>query len=490
MSDRWNGEERPSGFPLLTVLALMAGIFAVGSEELVVSPLLVGMAESFDASVALMALSVSVYGIATSVGALIFAPLGDRVSRRLSLTIGMAMFVLGTVLCAFATSPALLFTGRALAGLATGAFVPTAYAFVGDQIPYGHRARAMGILVSSWSLSLVLGVPMGSFVGGWVGWRWTFGLLSILGALVAVVLVRAGGGQPSAADGGTPADDTTPADGKRPSATDETPSATETAEAPSEHEHGWVRSAARALLAPGVPVYVAATFLNMLGFYGMYTFLGSALQYRFGTGSSMTGVMILLYGLGFATSFLTGRWADAWGKERVLVALLAGLVPALVLIPHAARWTPLLVVCLFLWGSMQSLVVTLLSTLLSECSQQHRGAILAFYSLATNLAVAIGAALFGSLFTEYGFATLGWVCASITLVAFGLTGWAYRRRGGGSPHREQPADTADTTDPTHEDTTNPTHEDGADPTHEDSADPAQGGAVAPARETKVVAHED
>ncbi|MFD3336391.1 MFS transporter [Streptomyces sp. NPDC058700] len=409
MSDRSTDEEHPGGFPVLTVLALMAGIFAVGSEELVVSPLLVNMADSFGATVALMALSVSVYGIGTAVGALLFAPLGDRVSRRLSLVVGMVMFVLGTILCASATGPGMFFAGRVLAGLATGAFVPTAYAFVGDRIPYRHRAKAMGILVSSWSLSLVLGVPMGSFVGEWAGWRWTFGLLAILGALVVFVLLLVGGGRP--AGGG----------------------ATASEEAAEPAERGWVRSTAQAFRAPRVSVYVLATFLNMFAFYGMYTFLGSALQYRFGSGSSLTGVMILLYGLGFATSFVTGRWADELGKEKVLVALLAGLVPALVAIPLVTRWTALLVVCLFLWGAMQSLVVTLLSTLLSECSPQHRGAILAFYSLATNLGVALGAALLGPLFTAYGFTAVGWVCAGITLIASGLSGWVYRRRHEGSP---------------------------------------------------------
>lgn len=330
---------------------------------------------------------------------------------RLSLVVGMVMFVLGTILCASATGPGTFFTGRVLAGLATGAFVPTAYAFVGDQIPYRHRARAMGILVSSWSLSLVLGVPLGSFVGEWAGWRWTFGLLAILGALVVFVLLLVGGRKPAADQGG--------------------PATADGSAAPS--RGGWVRSTAQAFRGPRVSVYVLATFLNMFAFYGMYTFLGSALQYRFGSGSSMTGLMILLYGLGFATSFLTGRWADELGKEKVLVALLAGLVPALVAIPLVTRWTALLVVCLFLWGAMQSLVVTLLSTLLSECSPQHRGAILALYSLATNLGVALGAALLGPLFTAYGFSAVGWVCAGITLIAFGLSGWVYRRRHEGSP---------------------------------------------------------
>jgi DHA1 family inner membrane transport protein len=406
VSDGSRSEELGARFPLLTVLALMAGIFAVGSEELVVSPLLVDMAESFDTTVAVMALSVSVYGIGTAVGALLFAPLGDRGSRRLSLAIGMAAFVLGTVLCAFTAGAGLFFAGRVLAGLAAGAFVPTAYAFVGDQIPYRHRAKAMGIVVSSWSISLVLGVPMGSFLGQWAGWRWTFGLLSVLGALVACGLLRA-------------TEESRPG----PDPSGESPATAQ----------GWLRSAGRAFLAPRVPVYVLATFLNMFGFYGMYTYLGSALQFRFGSGSSMTGAMILLYGLGFSTSFVTGRWADERGKERVLVALLAGLVPALALIPFVVHWTALLVLCLFLWGAMQSLVVTVLSTLLSESSPSHRGTILAFYSLATNLAVALGAALLGPLFIAHGFSAVGWVCAAVTLVAFALSVWAHRRGDGRAP---------------------------------------------------------
>ena len=411
MSDRLSGEERAARFPVLTVLALMVGIFAVGSEELVVSPLLVDLAESFDTSVAVTALSVSIYGIATVIGALLFAPLGDRVSRRLCLTVGMTVFVLGTLLCAYAAGLGVFFTGRALAGLATGAFVPTAYAFVGDQIPYRHRGKAMGIVVSSWSLSLVLGVPFGSFIGQWANWRWTFGLLSILGVLVICVLLRAGSERRSTPDAPSSTSEEKAVDGEA-------------------SVKAWMGSAARAFLAPKVPVYVLATFLNMFGFYGMYTYLGSALQYRFGSESALTGIMILIYGLGFATSFVTGRWADELGKDRVLVGLLAGLVPALVVIPLVADWTPLLVVCLFLWGAMQSLTVTLLGTLLSECSQHYRGTILAFYSVATNLAVALGAALLGPLFTAYGYSAVGWVCAGITLVAFGLSGWAYRRGNG------------------------------------------------------------
>ncbi len=48
-----------------------------------------------------------------------------------------------------------LLLGRALSGLAAGAFVPTAYAVVGDRVPYTYRGKVMGLIVSSWSLALI-----------------------------------------------------------------------------------------------------------------------------------------------------------------------------------------------------------------------------------------------------------------------------------------------------------------------------------------------
>ncbi|MFF8659683.1 MFS transporter [Streptomyces huasconensis] len=266
----------------------MAGIFAVGSEELVVSPLLAPMAEAFDASVGVMALSVSIDGISTAVAALLF-----RSPRRPGVAPPepvdrMAVFILGTVLCAFATGTGMFFTGRALAGLATGAFMPTAYAHVGDQIPYEHRGKAIGVPVSSWSLSLVLG----SFIGQWAGWRWTFVVLSFLGAVVLAAMLRVDSGRRAAH-----------------------------AEEPSgQPARGWTRSAARAFLAPKVAVYVLTTFLVMHGWYGLYTFLGTALRDHFGARSSLTGVIScsMAWGLRPASSPADGPtdWARSACSPR------------------------------------------------------------------------------------------------------------------------------------------------------------------------------
>lgn len=202
----------------------------------------------------MLALSISIYGVMIFIGAPLLVPLGDKYSRELSLMAGLLIFTAGTVICALAHNIFFFFLGRALSGLAAGAFVPTAYALVGDRVPYAHRGKVMGLIVSSWSLALIFGVPIGSFIGGVLNWRWTFWIFALMAVLVAsLIFIEA---RHSTADG------------------DKT-------EEESGRQAGTFRDA---LKVPRVPVYLTITFCNMIGFYGMYSFLGTYLHRVFAGG--------------------------------------------------------------------------------------------------------------------------------------------------------------------------------------------------------------
>lgn len=395
-----NNNKDNNNFPLLTVLALILGIFAAGSEELLISPILLDIANSFHSTVDVVGLSVSIYGAAVIIGAPLLAPIGDRISLRANLLIGIMLFLVGTILCAMAKDIIIFFVGRALSGLAAGTFVPTAYTFVGDQIPYKNRGKVMGLIVSSWSLSLILGVPMGSFIGGWFHWRWAFGVLVLFGILVAVLIFIDMLGQSQL---------------------------NIVMKKETQKQESLVRSFLEAFLTPKVPAIITVTLCNMLGFYGMYTYLGSYLRTVFPLGSSIAGIMIIVYGLGFATSYFSGKFADKFGKRRSLIITMAVLTVILGIIPIITRFISIFVGVLFIWGVMQSLTVTLLSTLLSDCSTKYRGRILAIYSLASNLAVILGAALMGTLYINYGYSKVAIVCAAMTFIGFSISVWIYRR---------------------------------------------------------------
>lgn len=187
---------------------------------------------------------------------------------------------------------------------------------------------------------------------------------------------------------------------------------------------------------PRVPVYIIITLCNMIGFYGMYSFLGSYLQDVFTGGNTAAGLFIMIYGIGFSMSVFTGKIADRIGKMRSLIIALAVISVLLACIAYAPASMPLLIISLFIWGLMQSLTVTLLSTILSDCSERHRGKIMAFYSLASNLAVTLGSALMGPVYVGYGYAAVGMICAIITVLGFVLSVFAYKKYG----KHEQKAD--------------------------------------------------
>ncbi|WP_339232417.1 MFS transporter [Bacillus sp. PS108] len=386
-------------FPLLLALALTMGVFAAGSEELVISPLLPDLAKAFSSDVSVLALSISIYGIMIFIGAPLLVPLGDKYSRELSLLAGLMIFIIGTVICALAQNIFFFFLGRALSGLAAGAFVPTAYAVVGDRVPYTYRGKVMGLIVSSWSLALIFGVPLGSFIGGVLHWRWTFWIFALMGVLVVLLILLE----------------------MRRHAQHKNSGKKEI-----EEPAGTFRDA---LKVPRVPVYITITFCNMIGFYGMYSFLGTYLQDVFTGGNTAAGLFIMIYGIGFSMSVITGKIADRIGKMRSLLIALGVISVLLACLPYAPVSMFLLIVSLFIWGLMQSLTVTLLSTILSDCSERHRGKVMVFYSLASNLAVTLGSALMGPVYVAYGYAAVGLICAAITVLGFVLSVFAYKKYG-------------------------------------------------------------
>ncbi len=68
-------------FPICLALALTLGVFAAGSEELVISPSLPDLARAFSSDVSVLALSISIYGVMIFIGAPLLVPLGDKYSR-------------------------------------------------------------------------------------------------------------------------------------------------------------------------------------------------------------------------------------------------------------------------------------------------------------------------------------------------------------------------------------------------------------------------
>lgn len=130
----------------------------------------------------------AVYTLATCVAVPIFGKLADLFGRKAVFTVGIGLFVLGSILCGAAQSMAELIWFRALQGIGAGALAPVCFTIIGDLFSGKQRGKMMGVFSSVWSVAGLLGPLIGGYFVDQVSWRWIFYINVPIGA-AALLLV-------------------------------------------------------------------------------------------------------------------------------------------------------------------------------------------------------------------------------------------------------------------------------------------------------------
>jgi predicted MFS family arabinose efflux permease len=150
------------------------GAFALVASEFMPVSLLTPIAGDLRISEGQAGQAISVSGAFALVTSLVIASLaGRRDRKRLLLALTLLMIVSGTVV-AFAPNYAAFIAGRALIGVAIGGFWSMSAATAMRLVPDSQVPRALAIVNGGNALATVVAAPLGSFLGGIVGWRWAF----------------------------------------------------------------------------------------------------------------------------------------------------------------------------------------------------------------------------------------------------------------------------------------------------------------------------
>ena len=173
--------------PVLLSIMLSVGLVAIDSTILATAvPAIVDDLGGFTQFPWLF----SIYLLAQAVSVPVYAKFSDLVGRKPIMLIGIAAFVLGSVLCGVAGSMPMLIAARAIQGLGAGAVQPTSMTIIGDLYTVEERARVQGYVASVWAVSAVVGPALGGIFVDFVSWRWIFFVNVPLGAVAAWMLWR------------------------------------------------------------------------------------------------------------------------------------------------------------------------------------------------------------------------------------------------------------------------------------------------------------
>jgi predicted MFS family arabinose efflux permease len=157
------------------LLLTLAGIqFTHILDFMIMMPLGPQLRQVFGISDAQFGLLVSAYTFSAGASGLLAAFYVDRFGRKKLLLILYALFALSTLACGLAPTYESLMGARIAAGVFGGVLSALSQTIVGDVIPPERRGQAMGIVMSSFSISTVAGVPLGLFLAAHFNWHVPF----------------------------------------------------------------------------------------------------------------------------------------------------------------------------------------------------------------------------------------------------------------------------------------------------------------------------
>jgi MFS transporter, DHA1 family, inner membrane transport protein len=169
------------------MLTLFCGALAVGTDGFMIAGLLPAIARDLGTGTAVAAQLVSVFALTYAAGAPTIASLVSGAPRRGVLLWVLAGLCASNVLGALAPSLTILFVARIAAAAAASQYTPTAAVLASELAGAARRGRALGLVTSGLTISIVTGVPLGTLLGNQLGWRSTFAAVAVLSVLVALL---------------------------------------------------------------------------------------------------------------------------------------------------------------------------------------------------------------------------------------------------------------------------------------------------------------
>ncbi|HEV7479332.1 MAG TPA: MFS transporter [Roseiarcus sp.] len=168
----------------LVLAAVMAANFMIAIEATIVStamPQIVGQLGGLP----LYSWVFAAFLLTQTATTVVFGKLSDLVGRKKVMLVGIAAFLVGSILCGFAWSMPLLIVFRLVQGIGAGAVQPTAMTIVGDLYSAHERGKIQGWLASVWAVSAILGPLAGGLIIQYFSWAWIFWMNLPIGVLAA-----------------------------------------------------------------------------------------------------------------------------------------------------------------------------------------------------------------------------------------------------------------------------------------------------------------
>ena len=178
-----------SGYQKVVIAILGFLQFTVILDFMIVSPLGAIVMPALHISPHQFGLAVSSYAFSAGVSGFLAAGFADRFDRKRLLLFFYFGFMLGTLLCALATTYPLLLAARVVTGLFGGVIGSIVMAITTDLFPLEMRGRVMGVISTAFAASQVLGLPAGLYLTNHWDWHAPFLAIVAIGVPAGIIIM-------------------------------------------------------------------------------------------------------------------------------------------------------------------------------------------------------------------------------------------------------------------------------------------------------------
>lgn len=167
----------------LAIVALVFATLAVGLDITVLNLALPTLAVSLHASTSDLQWFIDAYTLVLGAVLLPAGLIGDRFGRKRVLMLALGLFGIGSLACAYASSPGILIAARALLGVGAAFIIPMSLAVVPVMFTDEERPKAIAVLM----IAGMLAFPIGPILGGWLLTNYWWGSVFLINVPVVAV---------------------------------------------------------------------------------------------------------------------------------------------------------------------------------------------------------------------------------------------------------------------------------------------------------------
>ncbi|QHJ69985.1 MFS transporter [Planococcus halotolerans] len=367
--------------------------FVMGTSEFVIVGLLTEVSSDLNISLAVAGTLVSGFAIAYAIGTPVMTAYVSRFPKYPLMLILISLFIIGNVISALSGSYELLIFSRVITAVVSGVLVALSMSIAADIMPESKKGAIIALIFAGFTISNVIGVPLGTLIGQLGNWQLTFWFTTLLGVISLIMSIFI------------------------------LPKGLKVEKASAKEQLGLLTNP-RMILAFFIPTF------SIAGTYTIYTYITPILEEGLSIPTSFVSVILLAYGaFSIFSNVLAGKIASNNGVSKlryvfIVQAVILGSLYFTMESTYAGLISLMLMaVMIYAMNATIQLYLMNLATVYFPAAKDFASSLT---PVAVNVGIALGATLGGYVVANASLVQLSWVGALCALIASGLAFASYR----------------------------------------------------------------